>query len=107
MFGNKASKNTVVHDGEKLMNTQKQLVIVASTMRTFLVMLPLAGERGRSSYQTYLQQGRSDSRGVLLAGTYWFVQTKTTDSPDIIRLFNSDRSMLYATILTMNAQRLS
>jgi hypothetical protein len=29
------------------------------------------------------------------------------DSPDIIRLFNSDRSMLYATILTMNAQRLS
>jgi hypothetical protein len=43
MFVNKASKHTVVNDGDKLMNTQKQLVIVASTMRAFLVMVPLAG----------------------------------------------------------------
>jgi hypothetical protein len=42
---------------------------------------------------------------VLPAGTYWFIAVETNTAPRIIEVFNSDRSTLYATILTNNAER--
>ena len=39
---------------------------------------------------------------VLSAGTYWFV----VPAPGIIQVFNSDRSTVYATLLTISAEAL-
>jgi hypothetical protein len=39
---------------------------------------------------------------VLPAGTYWFV----VPAPDMIQVFSSDRSRLYATLLTISAETL-
>ena len=42
---------------------------------------------------------------VLPAGTYWFILSNI-NSPNIVQVFNSDRSRLYATIFSVNAVRL-
>ena len=39
---------------------------------------------------------------VLPAGTYWFV----VPTPDVVQIFSSDRSSLYATLLTNSAELL-
>lgn len=42
---------------------------------------------------------------VLPAGTYWFVLLETNTAPNVVQIYNSDRSTLYATVLTINAER--
>jgi hypothetical protein len=103
--GNKASKNTVIHDEEEVMNNQKKLMILA-TMLAFLVMLPVAraSEEDQATKLTFNKAVQIPGR-VLPAGTYWFILADSHGTPDVIHIFNSDRSMLYATILTVNAER--
>src|SRR5260370_41103315 len=43
---------------------------------------------------------------VLPAGTYGFVLAATAGNRNIIQVFNSDRSTLYATVLAVTAERL-
>ena len=42
---------------------------------------------------------------VLPAGTYWFVLPENIAQHEQVRIFNSKRTILYATLLTVNAQR--
>src|ERR1700739_2744177 len=103
--GNKAGKNTVIHDEEEVMNIQKKLMILA-TMFAFLIMLPAAraSDEDQATKLTFNKAVQIPGR-VLPAGTYWFVLPDNNAAPNIVQIFNSDRSALYATVLTINAER--
>lgn len=87
------------------MNTQRKLMILA-TVLAFLTTLPLAraSEQDQATKLTFNKAVQIPGR-VLPAGTYWFVLAKTNTTPNVVQIFNSDRSTLYATILTVNAER--
>jgi len=87
------------------MNNQKKLMILG-TMLAFLIVLPAAraSEEDQATKLTFNKAVQIPGR-VLPAGTYWFVLAETNTTPDIVRIFNSDRSTLYATVLTINAER--
>jgi len=103
--GNKAGKERVLHSEEELMNTEKKLVVFA-TMLAFLIMLPVAraSEQDQATKLTFSKAVQVPGR-VLPAGTYWFTIVETNTTPNIVQIFNADRSTLYATILTVNAER--
>jgi hypothetical protein len=42
---------------------------------------------------------------VLPAGTYWFVVPNNVDSANLVRIFNADRTQLYATFETIPTNR--
>ena len=87
------------------MNTQRKLMILA-TVLAFLTTLPVAraSEQDQATKLTFNKAVQIPGR-VLPAGTYWFVLAETNTTPNVVRIFNSDRSTLYATILTVNAAR--
>jgi hypothetical protein len=102
---NKAGVNTVIHGEEKVMTNQKKLMILA-TMLAFLIMLPAAraSQEDQATKLIFTKDVQIPGR-VLPAGTYWFIAVETNTAPKIIEVFNSDRSMLYATILTRDTER--
>jgi hypothetical protein len=102
---NKTGIRTVIHDEEEVMNIKKKLMILA-TMLAFLMMLPAAraSDEDQATKLTFNKAVQIPGR-VLPAGTYWFVLPETNTDPKIVQIFNSDRSALYATILTINAER--
>ena len=87
------------------MNNKTKLMILA-TMLGFLTMLPAAraSEEDQATELTFNKAVQIPGR-VLPAGTYWFIAVETNTAPNIIEVFNSDRSTLYATILTTNTER--
>ena len=87
------------------MNIQKKLMILA-TMLAFLIMLPMAraSEEDQATKLSFNKAVQIPGR-VLPAGTYWFVLLETNTTPKVVQVYNSDRSSLYATILTNNAER--
>jgi hypothetical protein len=87
------------------MNTQKKLIVFA-TMLAFLIMLPVvrASEEDQATELTFNKAVQVPGR-VLPAGTYWFVLVETNSAPNVVQIFNSNRSTLYATILTNAAER--
>ena len=87
------------------MNTQRKLMILA-TLLAFLTTLPLAraSDQDQATKLTFNKAVQIPGR-VLPAGTYWFVLAETNTAPNVVQVFNSDRSTLYATILTNNAER--
>jgi hypothetical protein len=89
------------------MNNQRKLMILA-TMLAFLIILPAAraSEEDQATKLTFNKAVQIPGR-VLPAGTYWFILADNNAIPSIVQIFNSDRSTLYATILTINAERLN
>jgi len=87
------------------MNTQRKLMIVA-TVLAFLTTLPVAraSDQDQATKLTFNKAVQIPGR-VLPAGTYWFVLAESNTTPNVVQVFNSDRSTLYATILTVNAER--
>jgi hypothetical protein len=87
------------------MKTQRKLVILAA-MLAFLAVLPVAraSEQDQATKLTFDRAIQIPGR-VLPAGTYWFVLEETTASPSVVHIFNSDRSSVLASVLTINAER--
>jgi len=88
------------------MNTRKAF-ITPSLVLASLNMLPVAhaDDWDQASKLTFSQLVQIRGR-VLPAGTYWFVLADSVDNRNIVQVFNSDRSTLYATILTTDSERL-
>ncbi len=88
------------------MNTQKAFITLGLVLAS-LVMLPIAhaDEWDQASKLNFSQSVQIPGR-VLPAGTYWFVLVDTVGNRNIIQVFNSDRSTLYATVLAVTAERL-
>ena len=89
------------------MNKRKTFVTLGSLL-AFLIMLPSAraDENDQATKLTFSRQVQIPGR-VLPAGTYWFVLDDNIASRNIVKIFNSDRSKLYATVLTSNAETLT
>jgi len=83
----------------------KSFIAIALVL-AFSLVLPAAraDERDQATKLTFNHSVQIPGR-VLPAGTYWFVLADTASNRDIVRIFNSDRSMLYATLLTIDADR--
>jgi hypothetical protein len=88
------------------MNTRKAFITLGLVLAS-LVMLPVAhaDEWDQASKLTFSQSVQIPGR-VLPAGTYWFVLADSVGNRNIVQVFDSDRSTLYATILTVDAERL-
>jgi hypothetical protein len=89
------------------MKTRNAMTILGFLL-AFAIILPTAArgdEYDQASQLTFSQSVQIPGR-VLPAGTYWFVLANTsTGNRNIIHIFNSDRSMLYATVSTITAER--
>jgi hypothetical protein len=73
----------------------------------FLMVLPAAraDQANQATKVTFNQAVQIPGR-VLPAGTYWFVLPEDINEHHQVRIFNSDRTMVYATVFTNNAERL-
>ena len=87
------------------MNTRKAFIAL-SLVLVSLVMLPVAHADNwdQASRLTFNQSVQIPGR-VLPAGTYWFVLADSAGNRNVIQVFNSDRSTLYATVLAVTAER--
>ena len=87
------------------MNTRKKLVVLA-TMLAFLIMLPVAraSEEDQATKLTFAKPVQIPGR-VLPAGSYWFILASTDPGSNVVQIFSGDRSTLYATVLTITAER--
>jgi hypothetical protein len=85
--------------------TTKKTFITLGLALAFVIMLPAAraDEYDQASKLTFNQSVQIPGH-VLPAGTYWFVLANI-NSRDIVQVFSSNRSTLYATILTIDADR--
>src|ERR1700727_228327 len=72
----------------------------------FLTVLPAAraDQANQATKVTFNQAVQIPGR-VLPAGTYWFTLPEDVNEHYQVRIFNADRPMLYATVLTNDAQR--
>jgi hypothetical protein len=73
----------------------------------FLIVLPAAraSEFDQETVVTFSQAVQLAGH-VLPAGTYLFALPDDISQHDVVRIFSPDRTKLYATVLTANAQRL-
>jgi hypothetical protein len=87
------------------MKTTKTFITLALAL-AFALMLPAARatEYDQATKFTFNQSVQIPGR-VLPAGTYWFVLADTNDARNVVQVFNSDRTMLYATVFTIDARR--
>ena len=87
------------------MKTKKTFMVLALALASAL-MLPAAraSEHDQATKLTFNQSVQIPGR-VLPAGTYWFVLADTDDARNVVQVFNSDRTMLYATVFTVDARR--
>ena len=88
------------------MNIKKAFTIMGLLL-AFAIMLPVAqaDEANQATKLTFNQPVQIPGR-VLPAGTYWFVLPADLTQHYLVRIFGSDRTTLYATLLTIDAERL-
>jgi hypothetical protein len=86
------------------MNNRKTFITLGLLL-AFAIILPVAraDESNQATEFTFSQPVQIPGR-VLPAGTYWFVLVDNPASRNIVRVFNSDRSMVYATIFTISIE---
>jgi hypothetical protein len=86
----------------------KTCFITLGMLLAFVISLPSAraGEYDQTTKLTFSQSVQIPGR-VLPAGTYWFELANTPSSRNIVNIYNSDRSTIYATIITINAESLT
>ena len=72
----------------------------------FLIVLPAAraDEANQATKVRFDQPVKIPGR-VLPAGTYWFVLPDDINEHHLVSIFSVDRTMLYATLLTIDAER--
>jgi hypothetical protein len=85
------------------MNSKKSL-IAALCLTLFCVLamssIVMAGEYGQATKLIFNKPVEVPGQ-VLAAGTYWFTLMATDADPDIVQIWNEDRSQLVATIFTV------
>ena len=89
------------------MNTKKAFITLGLLL-AFGVTLPSAraDENDQATKLTFNQPVQIPGR-VLPAGTYWFMLSNTQSSRNIVRIYNSDRSTVYATVFTIDTDSLT
>ena len=73
----------------------------------FSTILPgvRADESNQATKVTFSQAVQIPGR-VLPAGTYWFILPQNAIDHNLVRIYNSDRTVFYGTVITIDAERL-
>jgi hypothetical protein len=89
------------------MNNRK-LFVTLGVLLAFAILLPSsrAAESDQATKLTFSRQVQIPGR-VLPTGTYWFVLADSLGSRNIVEIFNSDRSKLYATVFSNSTEALT
>lgn len=89
------------------MNTRKAISILGLLL-AFAIIQPTAraDEYDQASQLTFSQPVQIPGR-VLPAGTYWFELANTQYPRNIVNIYSSDRSTLYATVMTIDTDSLT
>ena len=87
------------------MNSRKAFITLG-LMLASLVILPVAhaDEFDQATKLTFNQSVQIPGR-VLPAGTYWFVLINHGFISNVVQIYSSDRSQIYATLLTNTSER--
>jgi hypothetical protein len=82
------------------------MLVTLALILACVIVLPVAraDQYNQATQLTFSQPVQIPGR-ILPAGTYWFVLADNIADRNIIHIFNSDRSMLYATVQTITAER--
>lgn len=88
------------------MSTTIKLLLTVCLIAVCGVVIPVAraDQYNQATQLTFSQPVQVPGR-VLPAGTYWFVLADDAANRNIVHIFNSDRSTLYATVETISAER--
>jgi uncharacterized protein YdbL (DUF1318 family) len=89
------------------MNTKKCLITLGLLLAFGLTLPSARGDESDQATKLTFNQPVQIPGRVLSTGSYWFVLANDSASRNIVRIFNSDRSMLYATIFTVNTVSLT
>jgi hypothetical protein len=89
------------------MNTRKAIGILGLLL-AFAIIQPTAraDEYDQASQLNFSQPVQIPGH-VLPAGTYWFELANTQYPRNIVNIYSSDRSTLYATVITINTESLT
>ena len=87
------------------MTTRKKFITLMLLVGC-LIVLPAAraDDYNQASKLTFSQSVQIPGQ-TLPPGTYWFVLADTTNSRNIVEIFNSDHTKLYATLFTVGTER--
>ena len=88
------------------MNVHKILAILFYCVMACAVLLPMANADAQDQLTKFTFSQPVEIPGqVLPAGTYWFSLVRDDSDRNIVQIFSADWSKIYATVLTINAER--
>ena len=89
------------------MNTRKTFTFMIAFVVAFVLFFEVsahADQNDQATEVTFSQPVQIPGQ-VLPAGTYWFLLSNVSEQQDVVQIFNSDRSKLYATLITASIDR--
>jgi len=89
------------------MNTRKAITFMIAFVVAFVLFFEVSAHadmRDQATQITFSQPVQIPGQ-VLPAGTYWFLLANISEQQDVVQIYNSDRSKLYATLDTASIER--
>ena len=86
------------------MNTRKAITFMIAFVVAFVLFFEVSAHADMSDQATQI----TFSQPVQIpgqAGTYWFLLANISEQQDVVQIYNSDRSKLYATLETASIER--
>jgi len=89
------------------MNTRKAITFLIAFVVAFVLFFEVSAHADMSDQATQItfSQPVQIPGQVLPAGTYWFLLANISEQQDVVQIYNSDRSKLYATLETASIER--
>jgi hypothetical protein len=90
------------------MYPRKQFAVIYGLIFVFaLLLVPAAraDEWNQATRLTFSQPIEIPGHKVLAAGSYWFVNMADLANPNLVQIFNADRTRIIATVSTINVLR--
>ena len=89
------------------MNTRKAITFMIAFVVAFVLFLEVSAHADMNDQATQItfSQPVQIPGQVLPAGTYWFLLANISEQQDVVQIYNSDRSKLYATLETASIER--
>jgi hypothetical protein len=90
---------------EEVMKMKLTFLILASMFAALVSLSVARADDSDQATQLTFNQSVQIPGKVLPAGTYWFAVVDPIYEPDAVRIFNSDRTAVVATVPTISAER--
>src|SRR5437868_14929928 len=89
------------------MNTRIAITFMIAFVVAFVLFFEVSAHADMSDQATQItfSQTVQIPGQVLPAGTYWFLLANISEQQDVVQIYNSDRSKLYATLETASIER--